>query len=109
MTNGYAMSGWGWLLMTLGMLGFWALVAVVALALLRRPGQPDQQRQPDQQPPPGAEEILAQRLARSELDPRRVPPTPADPLGGHQSAMIRYPVRTRATARRGPGPPRTGE
>jgi hypothetical protein len=26
MMNGYAMSGWGWLLMTLGMLGFWALV-----------------------------------------------------------------------------------
>jgi hypothetical protein len=41
MMHGYAMSGWGWLLMTLGMLGFWALVAVVAVALLRRPGQPD--------------------------------------------------------------------
>ena len=63
MMNGYAMSGWGWLLMTLGMLGFWALVAVVALALLRRPGPPDQQRQP------GAEEILAERLARGEIDP----------------------------------------
>jgi hypothetical protein len=37
MMNGYAMSAWGWLLMTLGMLGFWALVAVLALALLRRP------------------------------------------------------------------------
>lgn len=69
MMNGYAMSGWGWLLMTLGMLGFWALVAVLALALLRRPGQPDQQRQPSQPPWPGAEEILAQRLARGELDP----------------------------------------
>jgi putative membrane protein len=72
MMNGYAMSGWGWLLMSLGMLGFWALVAVVAVALLRRPGQPDQ---PDQQPQPGQqprlnpEEILAQRLARGELDP----------------------------------------
>jgi putative membrane protein len=63
MMNGYTMSGWGWLLMTLGMLGFWALVAVLALALLRRP------RQPDQQPRPGAEEILAERLARGELDP----------------------------------------
>ena len=38
MMNGYAMSGWGWLLMTLGILGFWALVAVLALALLRHPG-----------------------------------------------------------------------
>jgi putative membrane protein len=63
MMNGYAMSGWGWLLMTLGMLGLWALLAVLALALLRRPGQPGQQ------PRPGAEEILAQRLARGELDP----------------------------------------
>jgi putative membrane protein len=67
MMNGYAMSGWGWLLMTLGMLGFWALVAVLAVALLRRPGQPHQQPPPDQQPQ--AEEILAQRLARGELDP----------------------------------------
>jgi putative membrane protein len=69
MMNGYAMNGWGWLLMTLGMLGFWALVAVVALALLRRPGQPDQQPPPDQPPRPGAEDILAERLARGELDP----------------------------------------
>jgi putative membrane protein len=69
MMNGYAMSGWGWLLITLGMLGFWALVAVAAVALLRRPDQSDQQRQPDQQPQPDAEEILAQRLARGELDP----------------------------------------
>jgi hypothetical protein len=43
MMDGYSMSGWGWLLMTLGMLGFWSLVAVLALALLRRPSQPDQQ------------------------------------------------------------------
>ena len=70
MMNGYTMSAWGWLLMTLGMLGFWALVAVVVgVALLRRPGQPDQQPPPDQQPRPGAEEILAERLARGELDP----------------------------------------
>jgi Short C-terminal domain len=39
------------------------LVAVLALALLRRPGQPDQQ------PQPNPEEVLAQRLARGELDP----------------------------------------
>ena len=69
MMNGYAMSGWGWLLMTLGILGFWALVAVLALALLRHPGPPNQQPQPGQQPRPGAEEILAERLARGELHP----------------------------------------
>ena len=69
MMSGYAMSGWGRLLMTLGMLGFWALIAVLAVALLRRPGQPQRQPQPDQQPQPGVEEILAERLARGELDP----------------------------------------
>ena len=69
MMNGYATSGWGWLLMTLGLLGFWALVAVVAVALLRHPGQPDQQPPPDQQPQLNPEEVLAQRLARGELGP----------------------------------------
>jgi putative membrane protein len=69
MMDGYAMSGWGWLLMTLGLLGFWVLLAVVAVALLRRPGQPDQQRQPDQQPQLNPEEVLAERLARGEIDP----------------------------------------
>jgi len=69
MMNGYAMSSWGWLLMNLGMLGFWALVAVVAVALLRRPGQPDQQPQPDQPPRLNPEEILAERLVRGEIDP----------------------------------------
>ena len=38
-------------------------MAVLALALLRHPSHPDQQ------PPPGAEEVLAQRLAHGELDP----------------------------------------
>ena len=69
MMNGYAMSGWGWLLMTLSMLGFWALVAVLALALLRRPSQPDQQPQADQQPRLNPEAVLAERLARGEIDP----------------------------------------
>jgi putative membrane protein len=67
MMGGYAMSGWGWLLMTFGVLGFWALVAVLALALLRRPSVPDQPA-PNQQPRRGAEEILAERLARGEIE-----------------------------------------
>jgi putative membrane protein len=52
--------------MTFGVLGFWALVAVLAVALLRRPGQPDQPP-PNQQPRRGAEEALAGRLARGEI------------------------------------------
>ena len=61
MMDGYSMSGWAWLLMTLGKLGFCALVAEVAVALFRRPGGREQQL-------PGAEEILAERLAHGELD-----------------------------------------
>jgi putative membrane protein len=87
MMNGYAMSGWGWLLMTLGILGFWALVAVLALALLRHPGPPNQQRQPGQQPRPGAEDILAERLARGEIDPTSTAsasrPSRRPPTGRH--------------------------
>jgi putative membrane protein len=60
--DGYSISGWAWLLMTVGMLSFWALVAVLAVALLRHPGGRDQQQRP------GAEEILAERLARGEID-----------------------------------------
>jgi putative membrane protein len=86
MMNGYAMSGWGWLLMTLGMLGFWALVAVLALALLRRPGPPNQQPQPGQQPRPGAEDILAERLARGEIDPEEYRQRLQTPPGDHQPA-----------------------
>ena len=62
MMDGYSMSGWAWLLMTLGMLSFWALVAVLAVALFRRLSGRDQQQRPD------AEEILAERLARGEID-----------------------------------------
>ena len=42
---------------------------MLALALLRRPGPPDQQPPLDQQPRPDAKEILAERLARGELEP----------------------------------------
>ena len=87
MMNGYAMSGWGWLLMTLGILGFWALVAVLALALLRHPGPLTSSRSPASSPRPGAEEILAERLARGELDPeeyrQRLQTSRRPPAGRH--------------------------
>ena len=75
MMDGYSMSGWAWLLMTLGMLGFWALVAVVAVALFRRPGGRDQQKQP------GAAGLVAD--AGEEGQPWwRALPTARDPLLG---------------------------
>lgn len=54
--------GWGgWLIMTLTMLAFWGFVAWVIVTLVRQPG-----------PRPGAdrnaEEILAERFARGEID-----------------------------------------
>jgi putative membrane protein len=59
---GYPNSWWGWLLMTLGMLGFWGLLIALVVALVRRPGAADGQQHP------GPEELLAKRFARGELD-----------------------------------------
>jgi putative membrane protein len=42
---------------------------VLAVALLRRPGQPHQQPQSDLQPRQNPEEVLAERLARGDIDP----------------------------------------
>lgn len=54
--------GWGaWLMMTLGMGGFWILMAVLVVALLRS-GRPAGSSGPD------AREILQQRFARGEID-----------------------------------------
>jgi putative membrane protein len=54
--------GWGgWLAMTLTMLAFWGLVAWVVLNVVRQPGG-------RREPGPDAEEILAQRFARGEID-----------------------------------------
>jgi putative membrane protein len=58
-------SWWGWLLMVLSMVGFWALLLALVVLLVRRAGISD--------PPPPArhvtpEELLAERFARGELD-----------------------------------------
>lgn len=54
--------GWGaWLMMTVFMLGFWGLVAWVIVTLVRGPsGNQHQDR--------SAEDILAERFARGEID-----------------------------------------
>lgn len=54
--------GWGaWLIMTIGMVGFWIFLAVLVVALLRR-------GRPAATPGPDAHEILQQRFARGEID-----------------------------------------
>jgi putative membrane protein len=59
---GYPDSWWGWLLMTIGMLGFWGLLAALVVALLRRPDPPDQRRHPS------PEEILAEGSPAARFD-----------------------------------------
>ena len=66
---------WGWLLMSLGMIAFWGLLVVAFVLLLRVTGfgtggggaavEPPARPAPPQTP----EQILAERLARGEIDP----------------------------------------
>lgn len=59
--NGYAM-GWGmWLLMALGTLGFWVLVAMVVCAVMRGPVR-------HKATGPDPLQVLDDRLARGEID-----------------------------------------
>ena len=54
-------SGIGWLLMILGMVGFWAAVAYLVVGLARRTEGPPAS-------PDTPEQILARRLANGEID-----------------------------------------
>ena len=68
MWYGDGMTGWGYVLMTVGMVAFWALV-IVAIVLLVRSSNP----RPTPPPPPlastpTAEEVVAMRFARGEID-----------------------------------------
>lgn len=57
-------AGWeGWLAMALGMSGFWVLTAVLVVAVLRSLGPLRQHSVEDPR------DILAQRLARGDIDP----------------------------------------
>lgn len=58
------MSGWGWALATIGMVTFWGLLITGVVLLVRYLGRPSE-------PPPAArtaEQLLAERLARGEID-----------------------------------------
>ncbi len=70
MWYGDGMTGWGYVLMTVGMVAFWALV-IVGIVMLVRASTP----RPTPPPPPAAavstptaEEIVAMRFARGEID-----------------------------------------
>ena len=58
--------GWGgWLLMSLTMVAFWALVIVVVLAIFRSDRDSQPLRSPGRRDP---EQLLDERFARGEID-----------------------------------------
>jgi putative membrane protein len=60
------LSGWGWVGMTVGMVLFWGLVITGIVLLVRAISRPDQ---PSAAPPPAdAQQLLAERFARGEID-----------------------------------------
>ncbi|MCC9306098.1 SHOCT domain-containing protein [Kitasatospora sp. RB6PN24] len=71
--NGDGMNGWGFGLMTVGMLLFWGLLVFGAVVVARRlghmsrrhPAAPPTAPPTDRFPP---EQLLAERLARGEID-----------------------------------------
>jgi putative membrane protein len=70
---GSGMSGWGYALMTIGVILFWGAVILGIVALVRyigrsgqRPGAPPPPRA--QAPPQAPEQLLAERFARGEIN-----------------------------------------
>jgi putative membrane protein len=60
---GDGINGWGLALMGVGMVLFWGFLVVVGMAVVRGLGR--ENRMP---PQPTAEDVLAQRFARGEID-----------------------------------------
>ncbi len=68
---GSGMSGWGYALMTIGLILFWGAVIFGIVALVRYAGRGGKQASAPQSPPPPAqtpERLLAERFARGEID-----------------------------------------
>ncbi|KQV19303.1 MULTISPECIES: SHOCT domain-containing protein [unclassified Kitasatospora] len=64
----HGMNGWGFGLMTIGMLLFLGLVVVGGLALLRRLDRLPEQHPASAPAAPAPEQLLAERYARGEID-----------------------------------------
>ncbi|WP_344398399.1 SHOCT domain-containing protein [Streptomyces longisporus] len=64
--NGHDMNGWGWFTMSIGTVLLWALLITVAVLLYRTLNRaPEPPRTP---PAASAEQLLAERFARGEID-----------------------------------------
>jgi len=63
---GHGISGWGWFAMSVGMILFWVLIVTAAVLLFRTFDRPrGHTRVPAG---PTAEQLLAERFARGEID-----------------------------------------
>ncbi|WP_328690374.1 SHOCT domain-containing protein [Streptomyces phaeochromogenes] len=67
------MSGWGWFGMSLGMVVFWGLIITAFVLFFRALNRPEAGGPHDATPrtppaPPSAEQLLAERFARGEID-----------------------------------------
>ncbi|MFD5620396.1 SHOCT domain-containing protein [Streptomyces yangpuensis] len=61
-------SGWGWFAMTASMILFWALIITAAALLSKALNRPYEHIHAPVPAAPTPEQILAQRLARGEVD-----------------------------------------
>ncbi|MFE1788707.1 SHOCT domain-containing protein [Streptomyces sp. NPDC059525] len=59
-------SGWGWFAMSASMILFWALIITVAVLLVRALNRTPEHT--DVQAGPPAEQLLAERFARGDID-----------------------------------------
>ena len=59
-------SGWGWLAMTISMVLFWGLLILGGILLVRALNRPSGDH--SVAPRPTAEQVLAERFARGEID-----------------------------------------
>jgi putative membrane protein len=66
---GEGMNGWGYALMTISMILFWALVIAGGVAFIRYVSRPIQAGDAHA-PRPTSGQILAERFARGEIDPQ---------------------------------------
>lgn len=62
------MSGWGYALGIIGMVLFWAVLVLAVAAAVRYLDRKRGESVPPPPPPPTAEQVLAERFARGEID-----------------------------------------
>jgi len=65
---GNGMSGWGYVLMSVSMVLFWALVIAGVIALVRYLGRSSQHTRDSGTTHPAPEQVLAERFARGDID-----------------------------------------